>query len=269
VKFTPLAKVYWVAISAQFIGALVCLTIGILLNGPSTSPIGIVQSKSCQSRTDSSRSGLTCFAVLTSATVGSTISIILVSVGCALIGGLILFLLVNIYLTRFASLQEESMHRTALLNDLRAKGVETRARAVEEASAKGWFADGTLEGASLDDVNLSGADLTAARLSRASMMGANLDGAVLIKASLRGTLLLNASFKETNLTACDLTGAELNESALLSALMCWGARMPDGVLYDGRFNLSGDIAYARDLGVDVASAADMTNFYEAGSRLYA
>jgi hypothetical protein len=267
VKFTPLAKLYWVAISPQLVGAVICLTIGILLDAPSASPIGIVQSKSCLNRTDSTRSGLTCFTMLTSPTVWASISLILVSVGCALIGGLILFLLVNIYMTRFASLQEESMHRTALLNDLRAKGVETGARAVEEASAKGWFVDGILEGASLDDDNLSGADLTAARLSRASMMG--LDDAVLIKASLRGTLLLNASFKETNLTACDLSGAELNEAALLCALMCWGARMPDGVLYDGRLNLPGDIAYACDLGVDVASAADMTNFYEAGSRLYA
>jgi uncharacterized protein YjbI with pentapeptide repeats len=95
--------------------------------------------------------------------------------------------------------------------------------------------------------NLSGADLQDAQINNANMHQANLEGAKLDGA---------------NLIRANLQGARnLSEKDLEKASCLYGATMPDGSLYDGRFDLPGDLQMARFRNVDIQDADAMADFY--------
>ena len=145
-------------------------------------------------------------------------------------------------------------------------------QAVEELRAKGWLTNGTLERVNLRKVflqnaNLQGANLRNSTLTQADLQGSNLSLANLQGARLRRTDLCGADMDKTNLRLADLFEANLYQAHHLTtgqlgqARRLRGAIMPNGDCYDGRFNLIGDIAFAKVGGVNKDNPQAMADFY--------
>ena len=142
-----------------------------------------------------------------------------------------------------------------LINKVRSSDNKTALQAIEEMRIRGWLTDGTLRGIALIRAQLQGADLIEADLSfidlqhaemeYVDLSNANLNGTVLTRANLIGanlneTNLTNANLYKTNLRGCrNLTVEQLSKVKRL-----WGAIMPDGESYDGRYNLPVDLKFA-------------------------
>ena len=145
-------------------------------------------------------------------------------------------------------------------------------QAIEEIRVRGWLSDGSLRGSGLCRVQLQGADLVEADLSyvdfhqagmefvdlsNANLSGAKLTRAKLINANLSKTDFNRASLYKTNLRGCrNLTKEQLRKTKSL-----WGAIMPDGDSYDGRYNLPADLELARLRGVILDDHQAMADFY--------
>jgi len=140
--------------------------------------------------------------------------------------------------------------------------------AVEELRAHGQLSDGTLknialihahlEGADLMKADLEGVDFHQAHMEFADLSSANLSGAKLVRATLKG-----ANFSKTNLTGADLFKASLvdaiglTQAQLRSVKRLIGATLPDGQLYDGRYNLEGDMEFLAWSRIDPNNSAEM------------
>jgi hypothetical protein len=123
------------------------------------------------------------------------------------------------------------------------------------------FTGSDLRGVQLDHARLDGKDFTGANLANANLQGAFLQGSNLEKADLRGADLRQAWLYGANLQAADLRGANLKYAELSNAdftgaqveivqiVNCClgGTRLPDGKLYDGRFNSACDAAAMESL----------------------
>jgi uncharacterized protein YjbI with pentapeptide repeats len=144
--------------------------------------------------------------------------------------------------------------------------------ALEDLRQAGWLSDGSLNGNSLCNVhmesaNLRGASLHKVDLHQARLQSADLSGADLSEAKLTRARLMGADLAGTNLTGADmykvnLTGIKrLTTAQLALAKRLFGAIMPDGGSYDGRYNLDGDLDFARWGQVDVDNPAAMADFY--------
>ncbi|MGD8456299.1 MAG: pentapeptide repeat-containing protein [Anaerolineales bacterium] len=111
--------------------------------------------------------------------------------------------------------------------------------------------------ASLRHTDLSMADLRWANLSLADLEGAQLNSANLFQADMS-----MANLKGANLIRANLQGVHnLKDEQLARANQLFGATMPDGSRYDGRFNLKGDLLTAVTRGVDLKSQDAMKEFY--------
>lgn len=145
-------------------------------------------------------------------------------------------------------------------------------RALEEMKSLGLFnkdifveADlkyANLQDAVLQGVNFHKAYLTFANLREADLRDCDFNQAILRQCNLQGALLLNANLTDSKLLEADLSNANLNGVTLdgsnLAGATLEGARglsddafqradrlaraiLPNGSLYDGRFNLPGDL----------------------------
>ncbi len=143
--------------------------------------------------------------------------------------------------------------------------------AVEELRVRGWLSDGSLKGIPLCDSHFEGADLLKANLSKVDFHRANLQGADLSMADLTGARLArsklqNANFsqailKDVDFYKANLGGARnLTDGQLSQAKRLFSAIMPDGSTYDGRYNLDGDLEFARWGRVNVDDPEAMANF---------
>jgi hypothetical protein len=161
---------------------------------------------------------------------------------------------------------------TELVNQLRSPENKTTLQAVEKLRARGWLVDGSLRGTALCHAQLQGADLMEANLNSVDFHQAQLEWADLTKADLRNTKLTRSNLQGVNFSQADLTRADLYKSNLRGArnlcaeqlskvVRLYGAIMPDGRLYDGRFNLSGDLEFARWANVVAKDPAAMAEFY--------
>ena len=158
-----------------------------------------------------------------------------------------------------------------LVRKLRSPDNKRVLQAIEDLRVRGWLQDGSLKNiplchAQMQDADLLGADLTnvdlhQAHLEHADLSQANLTGARLSRANLQSanfsqTILVNVDlFKADLQNAHNLTGAQLTQAKRL-----WGAIMPDGTTYDGRFNLAGDIDFAKWGRVDINDPKAMAEF---------
>src|SRR3990172_1937279 len=135
-------------------------------------------------------------------------------------------------------------------------------QAIEELRVRGWLTDGSLAGVPLCHVHMQNADLLGADLHnvdfhqadlrQADLSQANLSGAKLSRANLQGANLSQTNFTNADLFNASLMGARnLEDRQLAHAKRLWGAIMPDGETYDGRFNLPGDLDFARWGRVDI------------------
>ncbi len=144
--------------------------------------------------------------------------------------------------------------------------------AVEELRNCKKLTDGSLRGialcqAQLQDADLCGADLAfvdfhQASLDHANLEHANLQAATMNRASLQGANLNQADLTNASLYKVNLRGAlNVSEQQLASTNQLFGATMPDGNVYNGRFNLFGDLARARWAKVNVNDPKSMAEFY--------
>ena len=159
-----------------------------------------------------------------------------------------------------------------LILQLRSSDNKKVLQAADELRKYGWLGDGTLCGIVLRHVHLKSADLSNASLQRvnlsmADMRWTDLHGADLQDAQLNNTNLYRANMVDVNLDRANLIRANLqsvrhlNENELMRANSMFGATMPDGSRYDGRYNLVGDLANARFASLDPNNPVEMAGFY--------
>ena len=166
-----------------------------------------------------------------------------------------------------------------LVNKLQSQDSRTVLKAVEELHSSGMLGDGCLRGIALCQAILQDADLQEADLCYVDLHQANLDNADLSHAKLQAVKLNRASLQGANLAGADLTNADLYKVNLrgarnltdeqLSTLHeLFGSIMPDGRVYDGRFNLAGDIARAVWAKVKTTDPKSMAEFYGVSLEAY-
>lgn len=159
-----------------------------------------------------------------------------------------------------------------LVQKLQNPDIQIVSQAIDELRARGWLQDGTLEGVNLRFSRLNGADLSDANLCRANMSMAELRGANLTNSSLKNARLVGADLREANLMLANLEGAllvrvnlleakNINDEQLIQTSRLRGATLPDGCLYDGRFNLTGDCADAHLLHIDIDDPRVFVEFF--------
>ena len=159
-----------------------------------------------------------------------------------------------------------------LIRKLRSPDSKNVLQSIEELRARGWLEDGSLSGiplchahmqnADLFKADLSSVDLHQAHMDSSDLSLANLTGTRLTRADLRGANMNRATLELTDLFKANLQGVHnLTPAQLMSAKRLWGAVMPDGTTYDGRYNLPGDIEFAKWGGVDPLNAVAMADFF--------
>jgi uncharacterized protein YjbI with pentapeptide repeats len=152
-------------------------------------------------------------------------------------------------------------------------------QAVADLRACGKLCDGSLRGialcrAELQEADLSGADLANVDFHQANLGAAVLKGTKLMAAKLNRADLQGADLDKANLTNADmykvnLRGAHnLCDTQLARVNELFGSIMPDGNVYDGRFNLAGDLARAGWAKVHTDDAQDMAGFYGVSLETY-
>jgi uncharacterized protein YjbI with pentapeptide repeats len=158
-----------------------------------------------------------------------------------------------------------------LVRKLRSSDNKRVLEAIESLRVRGWLQDGSLKnmpfchaqmqyadllGADLTNVDLHQAHLDHADLSQADLSGARLSRANLQSVNFSQTILIN-----TDLFKADLRNARnLHDEQLVQAKRLWGAIMPGGTTYDGRYNLAGDLEFAKWGRVDVDNPEAMAEF---------
>jgi uncharacterized protein YjbI with pentapeptide repeats len=159
-----------------------------------------------------------------------------------------------------------------LINKLRNPENRITLQAVEELRARGWLSDGSLRGIALCQAQLQGADLMKADFANVDFHQAHLEWSDLSMADLRGTKLTRVTLYGSNLSQTKFARADLYKANLRDARnltegqlsqfkRLWGAIMPDGLPYDGRYNLPGDLDLARWSKVDIEDPEKMAEFY--------
>ncbi len=157
-------------------------------------------------------------------------------------------------------IRSDTERKKVLIAKLGSKNNAVASDALHELDAEGWLLDGSLQRAFLTSCNLDGNSFTGADLRRVSFSFASLRDTSWFEADLQGafldhTDLSNATLSmhaiDTHYAEADLTGATLSSANLSGAKvrheqLCkvrslWKAKMPDGNLYDGRYNLREDI----------------------------
>ena len=159
-----------------------------------------------------------------------------------------------------------------LINKLQSPDLHHVLRAVEDLRATGMLSDGSLRGIALCQAILEGADLKGADLCYVDLHQADLNEVDLTNAKLQAAKLNRASLQGANLEGANLTNADLykvnlraarnlTEAQLSTLNELFGSIMPDGSVYDGRFNLFGDLARANWAKVKTDDAKSMAEFY--------
>lgn len=137
---------------------------------------------------------------------------------------------------------------------LRSSETKQVLKAVEELRVRGYLMDGSLKNMAFLHSHLEGADLMEANLEGVDLQQAHMEFTDLTKANLTGAKLVRTTLQEANFSSTILRGADLFKANLkgarnlthrqyMSAKRLIGAIMPDGSVYDGRYNLKGDIDF--------------------------
>jgi hypothetical protein len=166
-----------------------------------------------------------------------------------------------------------------MINKLQSLDHKNVLKAVEELHTSGMFSDGSLRGIALCQAILQDACLKDADLCYVDLHQANLDDADLTNAKLQAAKLNRSSLQGANLEGADLTNADLykvnlrgarnlTEKQLSTLNELFGSIMPDGNVYNGRFNLFGDLARAKWAKVETDDPKSMAEFYGVSLEAY-
>ncbi len=164
------------------------------------------------------------------------------------------------------------LSKTELINRLQSLDNKIVLKAVGELHTCGMLSDGSLRGIALCQAFLQGADLKEADLCYVDLHQANLDDTDLTNAKFLAAKLNRASLQGANLEGTDFTNADLykvnlrgarnlTEEQLSKLNELFGSIMPDGTVYDGRFNLFGDLDRAKWAKVKIDDPKSMAEFY--------
>jgi len=166
-----------------------------------------------------------------------------------------------------------------ILSKLRSSENKRVLEAVEELRAHGYLSDGTLKNITLIHAHLEGADLMNADLEGVDFHQAHMEFTDLSSAKLFGAKMVRATLKSANLSNADLTGADLFKANLMDAIgltpaqlrttkRLIGATLPDGKLYDGRYNLDGDRQFLAWSRIDSNNSAEMAKMLGVPEEVY-
>lgn len=144
-------------------------------------------------------------------------------------------------LERLDSLRQRRSVRDQLVRRAHSRDNRTALAAIEEMRVLGHLEDGSL--------------------AHQELRGSNWENANLYMADLRGTDLTNARLYKADFVKANLTGAIVSDEQLAATDIMFGATLPDGNRYDGRYNLPGDFAYARREKVDLKSPQAMAQWF--------
>jgi hypothetical protein len=109
---------------------------------------------------------------------------------------------------------------------------------------------------------MSGASLNRVYFGDANLMEANLQDADLRYAGFYYARMITANLKNANLYEADFSHAVVSDEQLAEAYRLYGATMPLGQRYDGRFNLKGDLEEAERKGIDIDDPDQMRRWYQ-------
>jgi len=166
-----------------------------------------------------------------------------------------------------------------IISKLRSSDNKRVLEAVEELRAHGWLSDGALkniglihahlEGADLMNANLEGVDFHQAHMQFADLSSANLAGATMVRATLKGANFSKADLTEVDLFKANLVDAiGLTPAQLRTTKRLIGATLPDGKLYDGRYNLEGDMQFLAWSRIDPNNPAEVAKMLGVPEEVY-
>jgi len=166
-----------------------------------------------------------------------------------------------------------------IISKLRSSDNKRVLEAVEELRAHGWLSDGALkniglihahlEGADLMNANLEGVDFHQAHMQFADLSSANLAGAKMVRATLKGANFSKADLTEVDLFKANLVDAiGLTPAQLRTTKRLIGATLPDGKLYDGRYNLEGDMQFLAWSRIDPNNPAEVAKMLGVPEEIY-
>lgn len=122
--------------------------------------------------------------------------------------------------------------------------------------------DANLSFARITESNLEGTNLSGANLQAAALFGSNLSAADLSFTNLHGSTVVAKSADGFWILELDAEEEQaLLDQLFVRVLSLRGATMPDGDIYDGRYNLRGDIRLARENGIDAHNPNAMAEWY--------
>lgn len=246
----------------------ILLTIGWRLDTVELS--SIEAARACMSRTEYPES-VSCLDLVESNRTWSFWSSVCSSLATGFIGSVVILAIVDWYLRVHEDVAVAIRRRRILVERLVARTRSASASesqvAVAELRSLGAFADGSLVGVNWSRANLTGVDLEAAILDHAGFASTQLTGASLSYAKLRRADLGNAILNDVKLAFSDLTGAAVSQEQLMTTYMLWGATLPDGSRYDGRYNLKGDLQAALERGIDISDEANRITFFQASKQI--
>lgn len=167
--------------------------------------------------------------------------------------------------------REARLEKKRLIREMSSRDNGIALRAVNELRENGFLSDGSLcsawfDGANLKDAQLYSSDLQGASFHYASLEYAELYSSNLSRVAFWATYLPNAGLVDANLDGANfkyvnLEGARVTKAQLQKAYSLRGTILPDGTLYDGRFNLKGDLDEAKQEGVDLSDAVALSKWY--------
>jgi len=166
-----------------------------------------------------------------------------------------------------------------IISKLRSSENKRVLEAVEELRAHGWLSDGTLKKIALIHAHLEGADLMNADLEEVDLHQAHMEFADLSSANLTGAKMVRATLKGANFSNANLTGADLFKANLVDAIgltpaqlrtakRLIGVTLPDGNLYDGRYNLEGDMQFLAWSRIDPHNPVEMAKMLGVPEEVY-
>ncbi len=134
-----------------------------------------------------------------------------------------------------------------------------------------YLVDGSLRHKFFWSANLNGAELLSAELEGASfhfasmigthLHGANLKNVAFWQTNLEGAFLQDANISGATVVFVNLKNAKVTREQLKTCRALQGTILPNGKLYDGSFQLKGDIDDAQGCGIDVNDPTAMQKWY--------
>jgi uncharacterized protein YjbI with pentapeptide repeats len=121
----------------------------------------------------------------------------------------------------------------------------------------------------LEEVNFNSATIWNANFTSANIRNGKFENASLWQSNLENSYLQNCSFRNADLKSVNFNKVnKLTVEQFIDMNELRGAIMPDGSLYDGRYELKGDLIKAQERNIDIRDDARMAEFYGVSLETY-